>query len=170
MIKIDKVEIPNHEGYKATPDGKIIGKRGKPLIGHVDRCGYREVTLCENGKCKLYRVHRLIAETFIPNCEKLPCVNHKDGNKLNNSVDNLEWCTHSENTLHAYENGLERKVCGEEHHAHKLDWEKVRYIRRVYQGGSRTYGASALARRFGVDRSTISAVVFNETWRENNDK
>lgn len=119
MIKIDKVEIPNHEGYKATPDGKIIGKRGKPLIGHVD---------------------------------------------------NLEWCTHSENTLHAYENGLERKVCGEEHHAHKLDWEKVRYIRRVYQGGSRTYGASALARRFGVDRSTISAVVFNETWRENNDK
>ena len=51
-------------------------------------------------------VHRVIAETFIPNPNNLPCVNHKDGNKHNNKVENLEWVTHSENTLHAMKNGM----------------------------------------------------------------
>ena len=95
MIKIENIDvygfesaipIPNHTEFKATPDGQIIGKRGKLLIGHIDRCGYREVLFSENGKTNQYRVHRLIAETFIPNPNNLPCVNHKDGDKLNNSV------------------------------------------------------------------------------------
>ena len=76
MIKIENIDvygfesaipIPNHTEFKATPDGQIIGKRGKLLIGHIDRCGYREVLFSENGKTNQYRVHRLIAETFIPN-------------------------------------------------------------------------------------------------------
>lgn len=58
----------------------------------------------------------------IYNQYNFPCVNHKDGNKLNNSIDNLEWCTHSDNTSHAYREGLKKKQTGEEHHNHKLTW------------------------------------------------
>ena len=57
---------------------------------------------------KIHKIHRLLAEHFIPNPYNKPCINHKDGNKLNNSLDNLEWVTISENTRHAYANKLER--------------------------------------------------------------
>lgn len=65
-------------------------------------------------KQKIHKIHRLLAEHFIPNPENKPCVNHKDGNKLNNSLDNLEWCTISENTRHAYANKLERNFWSKE--------------------------------------------------------
>ena len=172
MIKITNTDvygweaaIPNHSGFVATKDGQIIGKRGKPLVGHIDRCGYREVLLSENGVTNQYRVHRLIAETFIPNPDNLPCVNHKDGDKLNNAVTNLEWCTRSENTQHAYATGLERKICGEEHHAHKLTEEQVKYIKQVYIKRNPFFGAVALSRLFGVDRTTIHDIVRGKTWR-----
>jgi hypothetical protein len=68
---------------------------------------------------KQYRSHRLIAKIFIPNPNNLPQINHKDGNKLNNNISNLEWCTPKENINHAWGNNLCRKVCGKEHHASK---------------------------------------------------
>ena len=71
--------------------------RVKSLIGHKKilkpelRTGYYSVNLCKDSKCKHVRIHRLVAEAFIPNIKHLPMVNHKDGNKVNNNVDNLEW-------------------------------------------------------------------------------
>lgn len=67
---------------------------------------YLFVRLSKNKKQTNYRVHRLVALNFIDNPENKPCVNHIDGNKSNNRVDNLEWCTHSENMQHAVKNGL----------------------------------------------------------------
>lgn len=67
-------------------------KKGKILLGGKDYDGYRLVLLYKEGKRKTFKVHRLVAEAFIPNPNNLPQVNHKDENKLNNSVDNLEWC------------------------------------------------------------------------------
>ena len=154
------------KGYFASPKGNIYNQFGVLMIGSIDRHGYRHCIL--NGKN--HNIHRIIAQTFIPNPNNFPCVNHKDGNKLNNSIDNLEWCTHSDNTSHAYREGLEKKQTGEEHHNHKLTWDDVHYIRDVYEKGSRIYGSAALGRLFGVDKSTVSAIVHNETWREQNDK
>ena len=71
---------------------------------------YLTVRLAKNKKVKQYTIHRLVAEYFISNEDKKPYVNHKDGNKYNNRVDNLEWCTAKENTQHAYNNNLIARI------------------------------------------------------------
>ena len=67
------------------------------IKAHIDKSGYYRVILSKNNKSKNYLVHRLVAQTFISNPNNLPQVNHKDENKMNNNVDNLEWCTRSYN-------------------------------------------------------------------------
>lgn len=64
--------------------------------------GYASASLCKDAKLKTLVVHRLVAKAFLPNPKNKPCVNHKDGNRLNNNVNNLEWVTYSENTKHAF--------------------------------------------------------------------
>lgn len=87
---------------------------------------YLQVSLCKNNKIKIINIHRLVALTFIPNPNNLPQINHIDGNKLNNIVENLEWCTCSQNIQHAYNNGLmfinadRRKIASE---TMKKRWE-----------------------------------------------
>lgn len=148
--------------YVAFPSGTILNYHGKMMVGAVDRCGYRHILV--NGKNQ--NVHRIIAKLFIPNPNNLPQVNHKDGNKLNNAADNLEWCTRSDNLLHAYRNGLEKRRTGEEHHSHKLTSEAVGYIRKFYKKRDKNLGAIALAKKFGVDRTTILDVVNGKSWNE----
>ena len=150
------------KGYFASPNGNIYNRHGDLMIGAIDPCGYRHTILNRKNR----NVHRVIAETFIPNPNNLPCVNHKDGNKLNNSIDNLEWCTYSENTIHAYQTGLEQKNCGENHHSHKLTKEDVEYIKQKYIKRDSEFGAVALANKFGVDRTTIHDIIRGKTWRE----
>jgi len=72
--------------------------------------GYLKYELKANGRKKVFLIHRLVAIHFIPNPKNKPCVNHKDGNKQNNCVENLEWCTYKENSNHALKNGLSRNT------------------------------------------------------------
>ena len=174
MIKIEntdtfgwKAAIRGYPEYKATKDGQVIGKRGKPMKGHVDRCGYREVILSYYPNLQKHAlVHRLVLETFNPieNMENYE-VNHKNGDKLDNRLENLEWCNHSENIIHAYQTGLEQPMCGEQHHAHKLTEDAVKYIKQVYVKRDKEFGAVALAKKFNVDRTTIHDIVRGKTWR-----
>jgi hypothetical protein len=80
--------------------------KGRILSSRINNSGYLSVRLSKEGSVVTRFVHRLIAEAFVPNFQDKPCVNHKDGNKLNNEIDNLEWVTHKENMQHAYRTGL----------------------------------------------------------------
>ena len=98
-----------------TINEKILKKR-------IDKYGYERVMLYKHGKSKLKQVHRLVAEVFIDNPDNLPCVNHKDENKLNNNVDNLEWCTHEYNINY----GTRTERCSKPVLQYTLDGEFVR--------------------------------------------
>ena len=103
-----KVLETEYKGFKVDDNGNVYGKRGKVLKGRIDRCGYKEVCLSLKGKQKNILVHRLILKTFNPcdNMDNLD-VNHINGDKTDNRLINLEWCTRSENIKHSYKNKLQ---------------------------------------------------------------
>lgn len=92
--------IDGFENYQVSIWGNIRNKN-RILTPYVTQKGYLKIGLSKNGKNYKKRVHRLVAEAFIPNPHNLPQVNHKDGNPKNNSITNLEWCTNQENKSHA---------------------------------------------------------------------
>lgn len=98
-------EISNFPGYYVSNNGRVKHNDIYLTIGKFNT-GYARTVLCVNGKATSKGVHRLVAEAFIPNPEGKPQVNHKDGNKLNNCVANLEWVTPKENMQHAKRLGL----------------------------------------------------------------
>jgi hypothetical protein len=110
--------------YAVNKEGQVYSlRRGHVLSPKRNRDGYLRIQLYSVNGCEFVSIHRLIAETFIPNPENKPFVNHIDGNKQNNRVSNLEWCTQKENIAHAWENGLSNRplnTCG----------KKVRQLRR----------------------------------------
>lgn len=104
----DNKYFVNKQGQilSANPNKGFLKKQPLILNGSKDKDGYLRVDIRQDGVIKTVKVHRIVAETFIPNPQNKPTVNHIDGNKLNNSVENLEWCTNKENILHSYNSGL----------------------------------------------------------------
>lgn len=92
--------------YEISSLGKIRNLKGKILKTYIQNSGYEQIKLNYQGLHIHKSIHRLVAETFIANPLNKLYVNHIDGNKLNNTVNNLEWCTNSENILHARKTGL----------------------------------------------------------------
>lgn len=106
--------IPGHSKYMVSQSGIIKSfyypNKPKILKQSISKKGYHNINIESDDKSKTsFRVHRIVAMTFIPNPENKLFVNHKDGNKSNNHVDNLEWCTHSENVRHAHANNLVKR-------------------------------------------------------------
>lgn len=130
----------------------------------VDGNGYFRVSLSKDGVNKTHKVHRLVAQAFIDNPNNLPQVNHIDGNKQNNHVDNLEWCTNSENQKHACKLGLKR-LDGEFNPQSKLSQSDVNNIRAVYKPRDKEFSTVALAKKYGVHRKTITRIVTGQYWR-----
>jgi hypothetical protein len=130
----------------------------------INRKGYPKLSLYgDNGKRVNYEVHALVARAFVPNPENKPCVNHIDGNKANNHVSNLEWCTWLENMEHARKTGL-IKHKGEAHRNARLNRHKVKRA-RLLKEVSPGIKWRDLADIFGVSLSCIEAAVSRRTWK-----
>jgi hypothetical protein len=115
-------------GYIVYASGKVINKNtGKQIKPQENNCGYLRVQMCNGSLKPRFFVHRLVAEIYIPNPLNLPQVNHKDGNKKNNDVSNLEWVSASQNRKHAFsELGLKpTRVCGADSGACKITLEQL---------------------------------------------
>ena len=94
-------KIKNYENYLIYDNGDIFNLNTKKILnGSIGENGYKYYRLSKNGKKKMFYAHRLVAEHFIDNPKNLPIVNHIDGNKLNNNINNLEWISYSNNTKH----------------------------------------------------------------------
>lgn len=163
--------VPGNTNYMVNNIGEI---RSKPLIKTIgnnrylkvgclikprfSNSGYAYINL---GKSKREYVHRIVALAFIDNPKKKRTVNHINGIKTDNRVDNLEWATHGENHKHAYDNGLHPKRMGIKSYKAKLDELQVRTIRactpqvRQFQ----------LAKYFNVDSGTINSIVAGRNWK-----
>lgn len=114
------IDIPNYEGYYQISKSGIVKSVARWIVRNgynsflkerilksgLTKRGYLAVILHKENKVIGCHIHALVAKTYIPNISNLPQINHKDGNKLNNHVDNLEWCTASQNVKHAYANNL----------------------------------------------------------------
>ena len=135
--------------YFITREGNVVNAKGNILVAPPNKkTGYRAVSLWKDNKGLTCTIHRLVATTYIPNPDNLPQVNHIDGNKLNNQVDNLEWVTPSGNIQHAYDIGLRKQT--------KLldDPTYETLLERFLQGESMT--SLALEHSAGLTRVTIN--------------
>ena len=151
-------------GYYATTDGNIIGRRGRILKPSKVR-GYDKVCIYLGSvkSKKQYAVHRMVAETYIPNPNGKTQVNHINGVKNDNRLSNLEWTTPLENTQHSIRTGL-RRADGVNNVNSKLSIKDVEQIRKEYIRNSRTHGTVGLGKKFNTDPKTIWNIIHKKTY------
>jgi hypothetical protein len=171
-----KKPIKNYENlYEITDEGKIIclprtkyNKYGSfktkyhETYGYKNKKGYMVINLTsddKNIKRKNTLIHRLVAEAFIPNPRNYPYINHKDGDKANNNVNNLEWCNNSMNQLHAFANGLQKGGC--DHNNSKLKYEDVLFIKKNHT----KFKQIELANMFNISRKAIYQILKGITYK-----
>ena len=157
-------QIKGYNNYLISDLGRVFSFYTKKVLKpRKDKDGYFLVDLCKNGIRKHHKIHRLVALAFIPNPENKRTINHIDGVKTNNFVDNLEWATNKENTQHALNNGLLKPNKGSKHGQAKLSEKEVLEIRSLHKTGD--YYQKDLGKIFGVDRSLIGYIVRRKRWK-----
>jgi hypothetical protein len=139
-------------------------KKQKMLTQFKDGRGYNHVKLYDGkGKPKSFTTHKVVAITFLDNPECHPEINHKDGNKLNNNLDNLEWSSRSDNIKHSYAIRDVRSYSGENAVLAKLTENQVIEIREAYEKGEMT--RSQLSKKYGVKYNNIDSIIKRKTWK-----
>lgn len=177
---MDWHDVPSLQGYyQVTRDGRVrsVSRRinspqsggtrwlnGRELKARVGVNGYVTFDASVRGKSAPFYLHRAIAEVFIPNPECKPEINHKDGDRANNAINNLEWCTRQENMAHAFDTGLVPPSAigpGEDGPAAKLTNTNVATIKKRLQSGDRQID---IANDYGVTKGTIGHIAYGRTW------
>lgn len=162
-VEIWKPVKEYESSYKVSNLGNVFSiKSNKLLKFHYGSCGYLNVFLYNgHNKKKTKKIHRLVATAFLPNPEQLKEVNHKDGNKRNNTIINLEWVTSAQNVRHAFDTGL-RTAKGESNNFSKLSETEVKLIRKLKSEG---HPLTKLSKQFNVSPTTICDISKYKTWK-----
>jgi len=132
------------------------------LLQPIIRKGYYHVSLYKNRKLKIYKIHRLVAENFIININNKPQVNHINGIKSDNRVENLEWCTNFENIRHAIDNNLIKHAFGEKHGISKL---KTIDVLKIIELSKTNISVRNIAKMFGICAQTAHNIIDRKTWK-----
>ena len=157
-------KIEDFENYSVSSEGRVRhDKKGNLKKPHKTRCGYYTMFLdaTKSNVRKSFYVHRLVAQAFFPNPNNYKEVNHLNGIKTDNRVENLEWCDRSHNIKHAFEKGLYNSRKGIENNLSVLSEYEVLEIRRLRIEGWSQY---KLAEKFGVTRPNITSIVNRKSW------
>lgn len=165
MIKSKQINLFGKE-YLIYENGDLINlKTNKKIKAFDNGVGYLRVGIYvgQNKHRPIY-IHRLLAQTFIPNPENKIEVNHKDGNTKNNDLSNLEWVTKSENQLHAYKIGLNKPSpsMGEKNGNAVLTDEIVTKIRTMFKNGKRQ---CEIVKELNINKFRVSNVILNKSWK-----
>jgi hypothetical protein len=179
-------DVPGYENrYAVTPEGcvwsyekrspvgtnggvRVNGNRWLKLHEEKAQSGkiyHRVVLIDAEGTRKQWLVHRLVGIAYLPNPQKLPFINHINGDTTDNRVDNLEWCSPQENTAHAYVNGWVKQPNqkGEANSQAKVTTEQVKQVRLMSESG---LGDTAIALQTGISRSAVKGITKYRTWKE----
>lgn len=144
--------------YYITKMGKVYNSEREELKPHINKDGYKQVTLYDSGRKSLKRVCRLVAETYISNPKLLPVVNHKDSDRSNDWVGNLEWCTTLDNNRH----GVKRNSLNYKNNT-TLTLDKAHRICRLLQDNLRAKDVSEI---LGVSLDVVTKIRSRVTWKE----
>lgn len=158
-------DILDYEGlYQVSNLGRVKSlrfKKEKILKQQKNNYKYLQVNFCKNNNHKTHRTHQLVMLSFkLDKKFDYSEINHIDGNKENNTIDNLEWCTHKENMQHAIENNLSNK--GEKNGMSKLNEQQIRIIRLSYK--NKYFNQTELSKIFNVKSNTISNIINYKQW------
>lgn len=154
-------DIPGYEGhYAATEDGRVWSYKNSLFRKYSFSRGYAVVPLSKEGHIKTCRVNRLIAKTFIPNPENKGEVNHKNGIKNDDRVENLEWVTPKENMQHALANGL--VAVGSKSSSSKRTEQEILEIRKLHREG---LGYRKIGRLFSMRPQSVKGIVKRVSWK-----
>lgn len=170
-------DIPGYEGmYQVSNLGNFrsldrtikrhnnstMKRKGSLLKTSKDKDGYLLINLTKNNKAIKGKVHRIVAEVFLDNENNYPCVNHINGIKDDNRVENLEWCSYKQNSIHARDNGLLKPAKGIRNGSHKLTEADVIKIKGLVRSGR---SMSSVAKEYNVAATSIRYIMIGRNWK-----
>lgn len=154
------------ERYTVNTNGEVFSlsyrnsRKKKRMCEQLNMYGYSIVQLTNKNGRRPYKVHRLVAKTFIPNPKNKPTVNHINGNKEDNRVENLEWATIAENQKHAYRTGI-KNTSGENNGNSKYTKHQIRKLKTMHKEG---YSYSEISRACNISKKYVQQIIREKRW------